>query len=68
MISLGTFMCFGLLYNAVCVNCMGLPGSYWVMQVAIGRHLYWLTVFICAVLAVLPRLVQDIKRCTECRL
>ena len=53
--SIGAFFAFSLFYNAVCVNCMGLPGSYWVMQKAIGRHLYWLTIIISSIVAVLPR-------------
>ncbi|XP_012281386.1 probable phospholipid-transporting ATPase VD isoform X2 [Orussus abietinus] len=64
MASLGIFFGFSLLYNAVCVNCMGLPGSYWVMQVAIGRYTYWLTVLLASVLAVLPRLIYNTVKST----
>lgn len=53
--SLGVFYGFCLVYNAACVNCLGLPGSYWVTQTAISRHIYWLTVIIASVLAMLPR-------------
>ncbi|XP_014209403.1 probable phospholipid-transporting ATPase VA isoform X2 [Copidosoma floridanum] len=54
--SLGGFFSFSFLYNAICINCLGLSGSYWVMQKAIGRHIYWLTVILASVLAVLPRI------------
>ncbi|XP_015605416.1 probable phospholipid-transporting ATPase VD isoform X2 [Cephus cinctus] len=54
--SLCIFFGFCLIYNTVCVNCMGLPGSYWVALVAIRRHIYWLTVLLASVLALLPRL------------
>nr|XP_012136582.1 PREDICTED: probable phospholipid-transporting ATPase VA isoform X2 [Megachile rotundata] len=53
--SLGIFFGFCLIYNVVCVNCMGLPCSYWVMEVAITRYTYWLTVVLTCVLALLPR-------------
>ncbi|KAL6438052.1 hypothetical protein ACFW04_004365 [Cataglyphis niger] len=55
--SLGIFFGFCLFYNAVCVNCMGLPGSFWVMETAITRHIYWFTVVLTSVLALMPRLV-----------
>ncbi|XP_063979649.1 phospholipid-transporting ATPase VA isoform X1 [Diachasmimorpha longicaudata] len=55
--SLGLFFGFCLLYNIVCVSCIGLPGSYWVMPMAISRWVYWLTVLLASVLATLPRLV-----------
>ncbi|KAJ8679281.1 hypothetical protein QAD02_015068 [Eretmocerus hayati] len=63
-ISLGVFFGFSLLYNAVCVNCLGLPGSYWVMQMAIFRHIYWLSVILSSVLAILPRFIYKVVRCT----
>ncbi|XP_043283493.1 phospholipid-transporting ATPase VD isoform X2 [Venturia canescens] len=62
--SLGIFFGFCLIYNVVCVNCMGLPGSYWVMPVAISRLVYWLTVLLAAVLAILPRLIFKAARNT----
>ncbi|XP_051166407.1 phospholipid-transporting ATPase VD isoform X1 [Leptopilina boulardi] len=64
LVSLGTFFGFCILYNATCVNCMGLPGSYWVMQIAIARHNYWLTVLLSSVLAMLPRLTYRAVRTT----
>ncbi|EZA53782.1 hypothetical protein DMN91_011800 [Ooceraea biroi] len=55
--SLGIFFGFCLFYNAVCVNCMGLPGSFWIMEVAVTHLTYWLTVLLTSVLALMPRLV-----------
>ncbi|KOC66842.1 putative phospholipid-transporting ATPase VD [Habropoda laboriosa] len=55
--SLGVFFGFCLIYNIVCVNCMGLLCSYWVMEMAIMRYTYWLTVILTCVLALLPRLL-----------
>ncbi|KAL6259171.1 hypothetical protein P5V15_009092 [Pogonomyrmex californicus] len=55
--SLGVFFGFCLFYNAVCINCMGLPGSFWVMEKAFTHPTYWLTVALTSVLALMPRLV-----------
>ncbi|XP_018406584.1 PREDICTED: probable phospholipid-transporting ATPase VA [Cyphomyrmex costatus] len=55
--SLGIFFGFCLFYNAVCVNCMGLPGSFWIMEQAFTHITYWLTVTLTSVLALMPRLV-----------
>ncbi|XP_015433968.1 PREDICTED: probable phospholipid-transporting ATPase VD isoform X2 [Dufourea novaeangliae] len=55
--SLSVFFGFCLIYNIVCVNCMGLLCSYWVMEMAIVRYTYWLTVILTCVLALLPRLL-----------
>ncbi|XP_024882501.1 probable phospholipid-transporting ATPase VD [Temnothorax curvispinosus] len=55
--SLGIFYGFCLFYNAVCVNCMGLPGSFWVMEMAFTHFTYWLTVGLTSVVALMPRLV-----------
>ncbi|XP_011494340.1 PREDICTED: probable phospholipid-transporting ATPase VA isoform X3 [Ceratosolen solmsi marchali] len=57
LVSFGVFFGFSLLYNTICINCMGLPGSYWVMQKAIGQHIYWLTVILTSILAILPRII-----------
>ncbi|XP_014233010.1 probable phospholipid-transporting ATPase VD isoform X2 [Trichogramma pretiosum] len=64
IMSIGSFFVFGLFYNAVCVNCLGLPGSYWVLQKAIGRPIYWLTVIITSVMATLPRFVYKVLKNT----
>ncbi|KYN17848.1 putative phospholipid-transporting ATPase VA [Trachymyrmex cornetzi] len=55
--SLGIFFGFCLFYNAVCVNCMGLPGSFWIMEQAFTHITYWLTVALTSVLALMPRLM-----------
>ncbi|XP_058790265.1 phospholipid-transporting ATPase VD isoform X2 [Phymastichus coffea] len=62
--SFGAFFGFALFYNAVCVNCMGLPNSYWIMEIAIGRHLYYLTVILSCVVALLPRVLYRAVKST----
>ncbi|KAF7379150.1 hypothetical protein HZH68_016995 [Vespula germanica] len=62
--SLFIYMGFCLIYNAFCINCMGLPGSFWVMEMAIQRHTYWLSVILTSVLAALPRLAYRSARST----
>ncbi|XP_055682408.1 phospholipid-transporting ATPase VA isoform X2 [Lutzomyia longipalpis] len=53
-ISLGAFYVFSLFYNSVCVSCLGLPSSYWVIQTSMSTSSYWLISLLTAVLAVLP--------------
>ncbi|GAB0089123.1 Phospholipid-transporting ATPase [Sergentomyia squamirostris] len=53
-ISLGAFYVFSIFYNAVCVSCLGLPSSYWVIQTSMSTWSYWLISLLTAVLAVLP--------------
>ncbi|XP_029171036.1 probable phospholipid-transporting ATPase VD [Nylanderia fulva] len=62
--SLGIFFGFCLFYNFVCINCMGLPGSFWVMEKAITQSTYWFTVLLTSVLALMPRLVYKAIRST----
>ncbi|CAL7937067.1 unnamed protein product [Xylocopa violacea] len=62
--SLGVFFGFCLIYNVVCVNCMGLLCSYWVMEMAVVRHTYWLTIILTCVLALLPRLFYKTVKST----
>ncbi|XP_043253497.1 phospholipid-transporting ATPase VD [Colletes gigas] len=62
--SLSVFFGFCLIYNVVCVNCMGLLCSYWVMETAVVRHTYWLTVILTCVLALLPRLLHKTIKST----
>ncbi|XP_047370409.1 phospholipid-transporting ATPase VA isoform X1 [Vespa velutina] len=62
--SLFIYMGFCLIYNAICINCMGLPGSFWIMEMAIRRHTYWLSVILTTVLAALPRLAYRSARST----
>ncbi|XP_076176147.1 phospholipid-transporting ATPase VD isoform X2 [Ptiloglossa arizonensis] len=64
--SLSIFFGFCLIYNVVCVNCMGLLCSYWVMEMAVVRHTYWLTVILTCVLALLPRLLYKTIKSTLC--
>ncbi|XP_059615046.1 phospholipid-transporting ATPase VB isoform X2 [Phlebotomus argentipes] len=53
-ISLGAFYVFSIFYNSVCVSCLGLPSSYWVIQTSMSTSTYWLISLLTAVLAVLP--------------
>ncbi|KAK9300211.1 hypothetical protein QLX08_006987 [Tetragonisca angustula] len=62
--SLGVFFGFCLIYNLVCVNCMGLLCSYWVMEMAITRYTYWLTVILTCVLALMPKLFYKTVKST----
>nr|XP_033341873.1 probable phospholipid-transporting ATPase VA [Megalopta genalis] len=62
--SMGVFFGFCLIYNVVCVNCMGLLCSYWVMEMAVMRHTYWLTLMLTCVLALLPRLLYKTIKST----
>ncbi|KAG7198267.1 hypothetical protein KM043_005670 [Ampulex compressa] len=62
--SLCIFFGFCLLYNAICVNCMNLPGSFWIMEAAIARHTFWLTVILCSVLAILPKVIYMTMKAT----
>lgn len=34
---------------------MGLPGSFWIMEVAVTHFTYWLTVLLTSVVALMPR-------------
>lgn len=62
--SLGVFFGFCLIYNIVCVNCMGLLCSYWVMEMAVMRYTYWLTVILTCVLALMPKLFYKTVKST----
>ncbi|XP_036212625.1 phospholipid-transporting ATPase VD isoform X1 [Bactrocera oleae] len=56
-ISLGSFYAFSVIYNATCVNCFGLPSTYWVIFRCLGSLLHWLVILISTLVAVLPRLL-----------
>lgn len=57
VISIGAFYVYSILYNSLCVNCFGLPSTYWVIQHAIISPTYWLSTLLSIVVALLPRLV-----------
>ncbi|XP_045030963.1 phospholipid-transporting ATPase VD isoform X1 [Daphnia magna] len=53
--SVSFYMGFALTYNAVCVDCPGLPNPYWVMQHCLTTLLFWVTLILTCVLAFIPR-------------
>ncbi|KAL3267060.1 hypothetical protein HHI36_011201 [Cryptolaemus montrouzieri] len=55
ILSIGAFYFYSLLYNSLCVNCFGLPSTYWVIQKAMMRPTYWLVTLLSCVAALLPR-------------
>ncbi|KAK4887192.1 hypothetical protein RN001_003463 [Aquatica leii] len=55
LVSIGAFYIYSLLYNSLCVNCFGLPSTYWVIQHAIVTPKYWLCTMLSVVVALLPR-------------
>lgn len=55
ILSIGAFYFYSLLYNSLCVNCFGLPSTYWIIQKAMLRPTYWLVTLLSCVAAVLPR-------------
>ncbi|CAD7086518.1 unnamed protein product [Hermetia illucens] len=57
VLSLVSFFLFAIVYNSLCVSCLGLPSSYWVIFRCMGSLLFWLIIFLTAVISVLPRLV-----------
>ncbi|KAK5643768.1 hypothetical protein RI129_007613 [Pyrocoelia pectoralis] len=57
VISIGAFYVYSILYNSLCVECFGLPSTYWVIQHAIISPTYWLCTLLSIVIALLPRLV-----------
>ncbi|XP_018563796.1 probable phospholipid-transporting ATPase VD isoform X2 [Anoplophora glabripennis] len=62
LFSIGAFYLYSITYNAYCVNCFGLPSTYWTIQVAMGRPQYWLVTLLSCVVALLPRLLYRISQ------
>ncbi|KAJ9587010.1 hypothetical protein L9F63_019389, partial [Diploptera punctata] len=63
-ISIGAFFAFSFVYNTVCVECLNLPSTYWVIHHAVGSATYWLVVFLSVVLALIPRFVwRSVETC-----
>ncbi|XP_075972141.1 phospholipid-transporting ATPase VD [Anticarsia gemmatalis] len=54
--SLISFFILTLMYQSICVVCLGLPSTYHVMQNALGDPIYWLVVIVSSVAALAPRL------------
>jgi len=55
-LSVGIYLGFGLIYNAVCTNCEGLTNPYWVMQNSFSDPFQYLILLLTLVLTLLPRL------------
>lgn len=55
--SLGAYYLFALVYNSVCVNCVGQSSQYWVIFMCLQSPVHWLIIVITGVVCVLPRLV-----------
>ncbi|XP_019865878.2 phospholipid-transporting ATPase VD isoform X2 [Aethina tumida] len=60
LISISLFYIYSVVYDTFCVNCFGLPSTYWTIQIAMTRHVYWLSTLLATILAVLPRLVYRV--------
>ncbi|XP_068140555.1 phospholipid-transporting ATPase VD isoform X1 [Drosophila tropicalis] len=56
LFSLGSFYLFSIVYNSMCVNCFGVPSTYWVIFMCFKSAVHWLVILLSTVVAVLPRL------------
>ncbi|CAH2005240.1 unnamed protein product [Acanthoscelides obtectus] len=66
VLSIGAFYVYSLIYNTYCVHCFGLPSTYWTIQIAMSRPIYWLVTFLSCVVAILPRLVYRVTQTMLC--
>ncbi|BFF93658.1 probable phospholipid-transporting ATPase VA [Drosophila madeirensis] len=66
VVSLASFYLFSFVYNYWCVNCFGLPSTYWVIFVCISSAVHWLVILLSTVVAVLPRLILTTVRISMC--
>ncbi|XP_065358631.1 phospholipid-transporting ATPase VD isoform X1 [Calliphora vicina] len=64
VLSLGSFYLFSIVYNSMCVNCFGLPSSYWVIFRCFASAIHWLVIVLSAVVAILPRLLFTVLKTT----
>ncbi|CAH1123846.1 unnamed protein product [Ceutorhynchus assimilis] len=55
--SIGAFFLYSLTYNSLCVNCFGLPSTYWTIQISMQRPAYWLVPMLSCIVALLPRIL-----------
>ncbi|XP_030761045.1 probable phospholipid-transporting ATPase VD isoform X2 [Sitophilus oryzae] len=62
VLSIGAFYLYSLLYNTYCVNCFGLPSTYWTIQIAMQRSAYYLVTLLSCVVALLPRIVYRVAQ------
>ncbi|KAL5280993.1 ATP10B family protein [Megaselia abdita] len=64
--SLLSFYVFSFMYNSMCVNCFGLPSTYWVIFVCMSTSIHWLVIFLTTVIALLPRFLIVTLQTTLC--
>ncbi|TMW42349.1 hypothetical protein DOY81_012571 [Sarcophaga bullata] len=64
VISLASFYLFSIVYNSMCVNCFGLPSSYWVIFRCFASAVHWLVIALSTVVAILPRLLFTVLKTT----
>ncbi|XP_037957548.1 probable phospholipid-transporting ATPase VA isoform X2 [Teleopsis dalmanni] len=57
IISFVSFYAFSIVYNSICVNCFGLPSSYWVIFHCFASAVHWLVIILSTVVAIFPRLL-----------
>jgi len=55
VLSIGLYLGFGLIYNAVCYQCQGLTNPYLVMQHGLAEPSQWAVLLITGVVSALPR-------------
>nr|XP_023013530.1 probable phospholipid-transporting ATPase VA [Leptinotarsa decemlineata] len=61
-LSIGAFYLYSLVYNTYCKHCFGLPSTYWTIQIAMSRTIYWLATLLSCVTALLPRVLYRISQ------
>jgi len=57
LLSVGLYLAFGLIYNAVCSDCQGLTNPYLVMQHTMSDPNHYLILILTAVASAIPRVV-----------
>lgn len=57
VISIGAYYLFCLVYNSVCMQCLGLPSNTWVLRTTLGSPYHWLIVLLSVIVSLIPRLV-----------
>lgn len=60
--SIGSFYLYSLIYNTFCLNCFGLPSTYWTIQISMQRYQYWLVTMLSCVVALLPRVLYRVGK------
>ncbi|XP_050501041.1 phospholipid-transporting ATPase VD isoform X2 [Diabrotica virgifera virgifera] len=61
VLSIGAFYLYSIVYDTYCINCFGLPSTYWTIQMAMQRYNYWLATMLSCVVAMLPRVLYRIS-------